>query len=535
MVGHCSAASLVRHVPRVRLVTLVSAALALCATARAGAQDATTCTALKSFALPGAALEITAAERVAAGPPPAGPGGRPAEARDLPAHCRVDGVLERRTGVGGVEYAIRFALALPDHWTGRFLFQGGGGLNGSVNPPLGAAAAGDEPALARGFAVVSTDTGHQGAVFDRGFFADQEATLNFLYVANGKVAPIAKRLVAAYYGKAADHSYFVGCSTGGREAMIMTQRYPRYFDGVVAGAPAMRTGYSNLGMRSVAVALSVAAERDGKGDVIAGSALTAADKKLITDSVLATCDAKDGIKDGMVFDPLGCSFDPRSLICRGTKNDRCLTETQADAVRRAMAGPQAANGRAVYPGYLYDTGIGASGQGLIPGVLNGAAGPVGARVPPTRQDVDAEAAAVAGEPSTLGDTNQWTNLSTFRGHGSKLLFYHGVSDPWFSALDTVEYYQKLGAANDGQDTVRDFSRLFLVPGMGHCRGGAATLDDFDLLGAVVDWVEHDRAPDAVVATGKAFPGRSRPLCPFPQHAAYKGRGDPEDAASFECR
>ncbi len=305
----------VRHVMRTHPIAVASAVLALGATGGALAQDTAACTALRGFAAPGVALEITAAERVAAGPPPAGPGGRAAEARTLPAHCRVEGVLERRKGVGDVEYGIRFALALPDHWTGRFLFQGGGGLNGAVSPPLGATAAGDEPALARGFAVVSTDTGHQGAVFDRSFFADQEATLNFLYVANGKVAPIAKQLIAAYYGRAADHSYFVGCSTGGREAMIMTQRYPGYFDGVVAGAPAMRTGYSNLGMRSVAVALNAAAQRDAAGEVVPGSALSAADKKLITDSVLATCDAQDGVKDGMVFDPLSCPFDPHSLTC----------------------------------------------------------------------------------------------------------------------------------------------------------------------------------------------------------------------------
>jgi feruloyl esterase len=140
----------------------------------------------------------------------------------LPAHCRIDDILERRTGVDGVEYGIRFALALPDEWSGQFLFQGGGGLKGS-------------------------------------FFADQEATLNFLYAANAKVTVAAKEIVARYYRRPAAHSYFVGCSTGGREAMIMSQRFPRHFDGLVAGAPAMRTRYSNLGMRHVSVALGAAA------------------------------------------------------------------------------------------------------------------------------------------------------------------------------------------------------------------------------------------------------------------------------------
>jgi hypothetical protein len=498
------------------------------------AQNAADCAALRSLALPGAKLEITGTQHVAAGPAAAPPQGRPGFTGNLPAYCRVDGVLERRTGVNGVEYGIRFALALPDDWTGRFLFQGGGGLNGSVQFPLGAAVAGGQPALARGFAVVTNDTGHQGAVFDGSFFADQEAALNFLWLANGKVTVVAKQLIDAYYDKPADHSYFVGCSTGGREAMIMSQRYPSYFDGLVSGAPAMRTGFSNLGMRSVSVALNAAAQRDSSGAVIPGSALSDADKKLVVDSLLKTCDADDGIADGLIFDPIGCDFDPAALACTGTKNDSCLSPTQANAVKQALSGPKTSSGRQVYPGYLYDTGITTSAPGAIPGVLNGAAGPVGARVPPTTQDVDAEAAQVLGEPSTLGDASNWTNLSSFSGHGGKLLFYHGVSDPWFSSLDTVQYYERLAGASGGIDATREWSRLFLVPGMGHC-GGGSTLDDFDLLSAIVDWVEKDDAPDNVVATGAAFPGRSRPLCPHPQHAHYKGSGNPEDAASFECR
>ncbi len=497
------------------------------------AQDAAACSALQAFTLPGTALEITGAARVPAGPGPAGAPGRPGFAGTLPAHCRVDGVIERRTGVGGVEYGVRFALALPDDWTGQFLFQGGGGLNGTVAPPLGGGVAGGMPALARRFAVVTTDTGHQGTVFDGSFFADQEAALNFLWLANGKVTVAAKAIIDAYYREPAEHSYFVGCSTGGREAMIMSQRYPAYFDGLVSGAPAMRTGFSNLGMRSVSVALSAAAQRDASGAVVAGSALSETDKKLVIDSLLKTCDADDGLADGLIFDPLGCGFDPTALVCSGAKNDSCLSGVQASAVKRALSGPRTAGGRQVYPGYLYDTGITTTAAG-IPGVLNGAASPVGPRVPPTTQDVDAEVAQVLGDPSTLGDTAGWTNLSSFSGHGGKLLFYHGVSDPWFSSLDTVQYYDSLAAASGGLDATRDWSRLFLVPGMGHCSGGS-TLDQFDMLSAIVDWVEKGTAPASVVATGNAFPGRSRPLCPHPQHTHYKGAGNPEDAASFECR
>jgi feruloyl esterase len=517
-------------------IRTIAGALALGAAALGGpsqAQDA--CGALRSVEITGLAVEITRSSRIAAGPSQLEPGAPgPSYAGPLPERCLVEGVIEKRKGVGGVDYGIKFALALPQSWNGRFLFQGGGGLNGRVAPPLGLVAAAEAPAVVRGFAVVTTDTGHSGAGFDGSFFADQEATLNFLWLANGKVTVVAKALVAQYYGRPADRSYFMGCSTGGREGMIMSQRYPAYFDGIVAGAPAMRTGYSNLGMRSVSVALAKAAQKDASGNVIPGSALADGDKKLIVDSLLATCDADDGIADGLIFNPHACDFDPTDLVCTGAKNDRCLTAAQASAVQTALAGPKASNGQRVYPGYLYDTGITFTGQG-IPGVLNGAPSPVGPRVPPTTQDVDAEAAEVASAPSTLGDTNTWTNLSTFSGHGGKLLFYHGVSDPWFSSLDTIEYYQRLGDANGGADRVREWSRLFLVPGMGHCGGGTATLDKFDLLTPLVDWVENGKAPDAVVATGSSSPNRSRPLCAYPQHAHYKGSGDSDSAANFECR
>ncbi|HEX6507207.1 MAG TPA: tannase/feruloyl esterase family alpha/beta hydrolase, partial [Chloroflexota bacterium] len=135
----------------------------------------------------------------------------------------------------------------------------------------------------------------------------------------------------------------------------------------------------------------------------------------------------------------------------------------------------------------------------------------------------------------LGDTANWTLLNTFSGHGGKLIFFHGVSDPWFSAQDTVRYYEQLAQSNGGPAAVAEWSRLFLVPGMGHCGGGSAALDHFDLLDPIVDWVEKGRAPQAVLATGKAFPKRGRPLCPYPQHAHYKGSGAPEDAGSFACR
>jgi feruloyl esterase len=491
------------------------------------------CAALSSLDLPGYALSELKAERVAPGPAPSGPGA-PGPAGTLPAHCRLAAVIDRRTGLDGKPYGIGFAIALPDDWNGRLLMQGGGGLNGRVAPPVGGTAAGDTPALARGFAVVSTDTGHTGSVFDASFMRDQQAALDFAYVAVGRVALAAKAIVARYYGKPAAHAYYTGCSTGGREGMLMAQRYPAYFDGIIAGAPAMRTGHSNLALRTQRVAFNKITPRAADGKLSPAGAFSDADRKTVVQGVLDACDANDGAKDGLIFDTRGCRFSPATLACKGPKADGCLSAEQVAAIGKAFAGPRDSKGRQVYPRYPYDTGI-AAAQG-IPGILMPNAGPPVPPAPGLEQDVDAEARIADTDPQQVAtDTAGWTNLSTFAGRGAKLLFFHGVSDPWFSAMDTVEYYEGLGAANGGPDAVRGWSRLFLVPAMGHCGGGQGALDRFDLLTPLIEWVEKGTAPGAVTATGRSAPGRSRPLCAYPQHAHYKGAGDPESAASFECR
>jgi feruloyl esterase len=446
----------------------------------------------------------------------------------------VDGVIDERVGHDGRPYAIGFAVALPVSWNGRFLMQGGGGLNGNVAVPLGSVAAGDVSALERGFAVVTTDSGHQsGAVFDAGFLGDQEAALNFLYESVGKVAQVGKQIVSAHYGRAAAHSYFVGCSTGGREAMLMSQRYPRFFDGIVAGAPAMRTSFSNLADKWVTVALNQVAPKDEQGRPQSIHALSESDKKLVIDSVLKSCDALDGVRDGMIFDPSGCRFDPADLVCKGSKTDSCLTAAQAAALKKGFAGPKDSRGVQVYPGFWFDTGIAA--QGIPAGLLNPGPSPVAGPVFATEMNMDKEAIGAASPIAAIGDTAHWTQLNTFSEHGGKLIFFHGVSDPWFSAQDTVRYYEELVANNGGPEAVSKWSRLFLVPGMGHCAGGPATLDHFDLIDPIVKWVEQGEAPPSVPATGMDFPGRSRPLCPYPKHTHYKGKGDSERAENFECR
>ena len=494
----------------------------------ASAQQSNSCAGLMNFKAP--AVEITKSAAIAAGttePNPWGPG----HSAPLPAYCRVEGVINRRTGVGGEEFGITFVLAMPDRWNGDFLMQGGAGSNGVVMPPLGLNAAGETPALMRGFAVVSTDTGHKShhPGFDFAFVKDQQAYLDFAYLANAEVAALAKQIIAQYYGKPAAFSYFSGCSTGGREGMILSQRYPTVFDGIIVGDPAMRTGLSNLAIgKWIPVAFNQIAPKDSDGKPIITQAITDSDRKLIFDALMKQCDAKDGAADGMVSDPLGCDFDPAELTCEERKTDSCLAPQKVTAIKTAMGGPKTPEGMQVYPGFLYDVGITASGP--IRGILSPGPGIFGPAI--TAMEVDVEKEALA-ETQPLTDSMS-TNLTIFSRHGGKLIFYHGDSDPWFSPLDTFSYFKDMAAANGGLDAASKWAQFYVVPGIGHCGGGQG-LDQFDLVGAMVNWVEKGTPPMSVIATGKAFPGRGRPLCAYPKHAQYKGQGDTQHANNFECR
>ena len=479
-------------------------------------------------------IEITKAEIIPAGTtlPPPYPGGP--SIGPLPAHCRVDGIINRRRGVDGQEFGIGFALALPqpEAWNGDFVMQGGGGGNGIIAYPNGANYAGDKPALSRGFAVASTDTGHKARTgpFDFSFMRDQQAYLDFAFLANAEVAGVAKQIIAHYYAKPTAYSYFVGCSTGGREGMIFSQRYPTVFNGIVSGDPAMRTGLSNLAIAQwIPVAYNQAAPKDASGKPQTDKFLTDDDRKLFMDGLMKQCDAKDGVADGMVSDPLGCDFDPAVLACKPGQSESCIAPEKIAAIKKAFAGPKNAYGTQVYPGFLYDAGI--TSKGPVPGLLalgkNGLFGPY-----TTATDLDVDKAALHASDPLVEPAS--TNLSTFSGNGGKLIFFHGDSDPWFSPLDTLGYYKSLATTNGGADKVAEWSRMFLVPGMAHC-GGGPSLDHFDMLTAVVNWVEKGTSPDSVIATGAAFPGRSRPLCAYPKHAQYTGTGDTHDARNFQCQ
>jgi hypothetical protein len=509
---------------------LILATAACCAAMTVKAQTGPSCSDLASLKIDG--VEITSSTEAPANEPI--PPSYPRYSGSLPAHCRVEGIIHRRKGVDGVEYGIGFAVALPekDAWNHDFMMQGGGGGNGVVNYPVGASYSGEKSALQRGFAVASTDTGHKARTggFDFSFMRDQQAYLDFAYQANAEVASVAKQIIALYYAKPAAYSYFVGCSTGGREGMILSQRFPAVFNGIVVGDPAMRTGLSNLAIGQwIPVAYNQAAPKDASGKPEIDKLFTDADRKLFMDALMKKCDALDGVADGMILDPLGCHFDPAEIACKPGQTEGCMAPDKVAAIQKAFAGPKNAYGSQVYPGFLYDAGIAASGP--LPGLLSPRSrGLFGPLTTATTLDVDKAALHVSDplvEPAS-------TNLSTFSGNGGKLIFFHGDSDPWFSPLDTFQYYQSLATTNGGAEQVDMWSRFFFVPSMSHC-GGGSSLDHFDMLGAVVNWVERGTAPESVIATGPAFPGRSRPLCAFPKHAQYSGNGNTEDAGNFVCR
>jgi feruloyl esterase len=488
------------------------------------------------------AVKITAARAEPAGSfSQHGTPGSPSVAIELPAHCVVAGVIERRVGVRGKPYGIQFELRMPQDWNGRFLFQGGSGINGFVAPAIGLVKG--PPALTKGFAVVTQDAGHEGT--DASFGEDQQARIDMIYRSYDRVTTVAKMLVGVYYGKPADHSYFMGCSEGGRQALLVSQRQPLDFDGVVAGDPGFLLGssFSGTAIRMIVANIS---PKDKSGIPDLSKAFSPADLKLLADTVIAECDAKDGLRDGLNDNPTACRPNLERLICKdGKKTEACLTKLQVQALRTIFDGGRPSGDRGqLTRGYFYDTGVGLpawKGKLAGPGDLqvNGVNSTAGLFSTPYDPGYDASAmdfARAGPRFQEVGDLNRTDGvmLSSFNLHGGKLLIYTGLSDQAFSAKDLIAYYQRLGLVNGGAAQTRDFARLFLVPGMTHCRGGAS-LDEFDPLQAVVDWVENKLPPEQMIATGREFPGRSRPICAFPAETRYNGTGSTEDAANFSCR
>jgi feruloyl esterase len=404
------------------------------------------------------------------------------------------------------------------------------------------------PALARGFAVVSTNSGHTGSLVDASFGVDQQARIDYAYNALAEVTREAKGMIGAFYGEAPRYSYFVGCSNGGRQALMASQRLPLEFDGVVAGDPAM--SFSRLALGEVWNMQVVAriAPRDGQGRPIYSKAFSPADLDLVRSAVLKRCDARDGLADGMINDWQGCDFCPAQLTCSGDQTGTCLSEGQVGVLQDLMTGPRSATGEHLYGPFTYDTGIAsAAWRGMKLGTsetgeANSADSSLGLGqfrylqlTPPDPQwdplapyDIEDLMHRIRFQGG-IGDADS-PFLSTF-ALGGKMIVYNGMSDQGMATPHIVRWYEQMVEAT-GQPG-REAVRFFGVPGMTHCGGGEAT-DRFEMLDAITAWVEEGSAPDRIIATGNAFPGVSRPLCPDPQVARFDG-GDPKSAASFVCR
>lgn len=472
----------------------------------------------------------------------------------LPAHCLVRGQIDKRTGADGKEYSIRFEVRLPDNWKKRFIFQGGGGTDGflanaiGTTPLLGSTA---KPALARGYAVTSMNGGHDGV--DPSFGLDQKARLDYAYAAIGKVTQTAKSITTSYYSSQPKYSYFMGCSNGGREAMIASQRYPTEFDGVVAANPGFRLSRAGLGEIWDTQQLYSIAPKNPQGLKILANALTDSDLKLISDSVLKKCDALDGLKDGIINDYMSCSFNPTVLQCKNSNTSNCLPAEKISVVKAIFDGAKDSSGHQVYSSWPYDAGINTPGWRIWklgfsqdPNKPDSISAVLGAQsvkyyfMTPTNPNADLNKfnfdrdVEKVYETGALNDAAS-TMMNTFAKRGSKLMIIQGVSDPVFSANDIRNWYMETekNTSNGNQSAMRDWNRLYMVPGMTHCGGGTG-LDDIDPLTAVQNWVENKQAPEFLVAQGKAFPGKSQPVCTYPKVAKYNGKGDINSVNSYQC-
>lgn len=464
----------------------------------------------------------------------------------VPEVCQINGV---------VAPSIQFELRMPTTaWNGRLMHYGCGGACGIIyRPQL------EEP-LARGYAVVSSDMGHSGAPNNWVFaYGNVQALIDFSYRATHVVTMAAKEVIKAAYGMPQRYSYMFGCSTGGVQGQISAQRYPHDFDGIVSGAPPYLNGpsYSEYFVR---------ANLDAQGNGI----FDPAKLPMLRRAVIDRCDARDGLADGVLQDPRQCRFDPAVLQCRSGDAASCLTAAEVDVARKIYAGPENSGGERLnygwsgmvpgseyewYPSFIGDKGrphpraMGAAydyGNGVYPltaATLN------------QPYDYDRDSSSVRGYAVYPGGTLNWLrhagnpDLRRFRDAGGKMITWHGWDDAETAPGASVDYYETMSRTMGGQDEAQRFSRLFMLPGVAHCRRGPGG-DSVDWISAIENWVEQDRAPDAVIAhhlvTEQNYLGlprpryplpagsfdRTRPVYPYPFIARYTGRGDRNDAANW---
>src|SRR6059036_871403 len=482
----------------------------LLAAAPAHALTAAQCAALTGLSVP--STTITSATVVPAG------GG-------LPEYCRVQ---------GHVDTEINFELRLPTTtWNGKFYHAGGGGFVGSIPTST--------TALTRGYAVIGTDTGHVGdgpfpPALDGSWASNHpEAQINFGHRAVHVVTVAGKRILHAFYGRHERLAYFEGCSNGGRQAMQEAERYPTDFDGIIAGAPALDWVGTMTGFVWNEQAVNAASLPVAKVALLAGA-------------VLAECDAKDGLMDGLISDPRRCRFDPKTLQCPAGDAPTCLTAGQVEAARRIYHGATSSSGRQLYFGWPQGHDDGAAtgwpfwitGNGAIPplqflfadGYLRYFVFDPGFNL--LTSDLESDVRAMRPTGKFLNATN--ADLSDFRAAGGKLIMWHGWADAALTAFRSIAYLQEAAEKTKRGHRLGEFFRLFLAPGMHHCGGGPGP-NTLDALSALESWVEHGIAPEQIVATHRTgtVVDRTRPLCAYPKEATYKGPGSMDDASSFVCR
>ena len=488
------------------------------------------------------------------------------------AHCRITGRLRERTSaVDGQRYAIGFEMRLPQAWNGRFFYQANGGVDGNIVTATGAASAGPglTHALAQGFAVISSDAGHTAAQ-NASFGVDPQARLDYGWQAVAALTPMAKEVIRVAYGRGPDRSYIGGCSNGGRHALVAAARLADAYDGYLVGDPG--TVLPRAAIANLAGGQTYSALATDPGDP--GTGFTLAERRLVSAALLARCDALDGVADGMVQDTKACQaafdLDRDVPTCAGARDGSCLSPAQKSGIGRLFAGATTAAGSRVYASFPYDAGLAtadwASWKFVSPATRDAGAVADIWQVPPATPagfdgrafmragNVDAWLASVQASDATYRDDAlsfmtppHLADFSALRRRGAKIVMFHGTSDPIFSSDHSVAVYEGWSAGSGAP--AASFARLYLVPGMNHCRAGPAT-DQFDLLSPLVTWVEQGKAPEAVIATARG-PGnpaganadvpanwssqRTRPLCPYPAVARYDGTGDIESAASFTCR
>lgn len=505
------------------------------------------CAKLASLKIPN--TTITLAQTVAAGTfvgPPQAFSGEDLSAfyKTLPEFCRV--VAEAKPTA---DSDIKIEVWMPSTgWNGKLQGIGNGGFAGLIDDrQIGMS-------VQAGYAGTATDTGHTGSPIDAAWAVGHpEKVVDFGHRGIHEMTRVAKTVVQAFYGKAAQRSYFAGCSDGGREALMEVQRYPEDYDGILAGAPANNW-----------VPLLTTGAYDTQALTLDPASFIPQTKiPTIAAAVNAACDELDGVKDGILNDPRQCKFDPGTIQCKGEDSDKCLTAPQVTALKKIYEGTLDSHGRVVFPGFVPGAEEGQGGWGVwITGPAKGksliaffAKGFFGSMVF-EKADWDYKTFKVDdGLKAAQEKTGKAVNatdpdLKAFKARDGKLILYHGWDDPAITALSTISYYDSV-VGKMGQKNVESFVRLYMAPGMQHCADGPGpdyfgqtgrlTFDDpsHSLNASLERWVEKGTAPGTIIAS--KYPEKdqqhatmTRPLCPYPQAAKYKGSGDTNDAANFTC-